>query len=676
MATRALKWTRRLARVAGYTAVFLFCAWATAALYFDLPIESLRATAAAAFAILTVALFALRERSAALFGLFVLSPFLVAGWWFSLTPSNQRNWQRDVAEMPWAEVRGNQATIHNVRNFEYRTETDYTPHWETRTVDVSAVRAVDLFISRWGAPGIAHALVSFEFADGQYLAMSIEARKEVGESYSAIAGFFRRYELIYVVADERDVVRLRTSYRADETVSLFRTMTRPDDARKLFLQYLRWMNATRDQPRWYNALTRNCSIGVTNYLAAEGIGGISRWDWRNLFNSSGDEMLYNLGDLSTDGLSLAALRQRAVINQAAKAADGAADFSRRIRAGRPGFGSADSRQQTDEFGPTYLLAVPCAAGDILSAMAETPGGLGPKLSAERVSFEHWDNCWRLTNGIVDLMIPEGFGPRIMRFGFCGSQNVLKTFDPPEPGMRVRGGHRMWLAPEVAAFTWVNDSVPVQIAFHEHGLHVTGAIEPESSMQKEMIISLAASGGGVRILHRATNRGDKPVQIAPWSLSQMAAGGCAVSEFPPRGEHPRDLLPTGSLVMWAYTDFSDPKWSLLRKYWILRQDAGHPAPQKAGLFLDEPWGAYLLGDELFIKRSNATPGVEYPDMGCSFEAFVNGAMLELETLGSLRTVAPGESAEHEERWSLHRQIEMTAWTDSEIDARILPLVHST
>ncbi len=295
------------------------------------------------------------------------------------------------------------------------------------------------------------------------------------------------------------------------------------------------------------------------------------------------------------------------------------------------------------------------------------------LCAERVHFEDWENCWRLTNGIVDLVVPMDFGPRIMRFGFTRKQNLLKTFGLPQPGQRIRGGHRLWAAPEVPAFTWVVDTVPVDIEFRSDGMRVLGAVEAQSKLQKEMTITLAPDAADVSITHRIINRGDTPVRLAPWSLTQMAYGGCGVSGFPPRGEHPRDLLPTGSLVMWSYTNFSDPKWKLLRKYWVVRPDADHPAAQKAGIFLDPPWCAYLLHGDLYIKRSAAVAGPEYPDMGCSVEIFVNGVMIELETMAALHMLRPGESIEHEERWTLHSGITMNHWTDDEIDATIAPLL---
>lgn len=239
--------------------------------------------------------------------------------------------------MPWADIEGDSITLHNIRDFDYITENNYKPAWQTKRLLLSQLHHVDLFLTHWGAPGIAHAIVSFVFADGNHIAMSIEVRKEVGEQYSALRGFFRQYELIYLAAEERDVVRLRTNFRKGESVYLYRTMTTSKDARRLFLQYLTWMKDIKNQAQWYNALTSNCTSGVTTYLAMAKVGGLSRWDWRNVLNGFGDEMLYGLGDLVSDGLSFDNLRRQALINTTAEKLGRDDDFSDKIRGNRVGF---------------------------------------------------------------------------------------------------------------------------------------------------------------------------------------------------------------------------------------------------------------------------------------------------------------------------------------------------
>jgi hypothetical protein len=167
--------------------------------------------------------------------------------------------------------------------------------------------------------------------------MSIEQRKTIGQTYSTLRGFFRQYELIYLVSDERDVVRLRTNFRKGEDVRLYHTLTQPDDARRLFLQYLQWIEDLRRHPQWYNALTDNCTSSVTSYLARNHVGGLSHWDWRLLLNGLGDQMLYDYGDLATGGLSFKALSGQALINDEAKSLGDDPNFSRDIRRGHPGF---------------------------------------------------------------------------------------------------------------------------------------------------------------------------------------------------------------------------------------------------------------------------------------------------------------------------------------------------
>ncbi len=188
----------------------------------------------------------------------------------------------------------------------------------------------------------------------------------------------------------------------------------------------------------------------------------------------------------------------------------------------------------------------------------------------------------------------------------------------------------------------------------------------------MIIRLAASGSGVEVLHRLTNRNAWTVELAPWALTMMAQGGMAIVALPPRGSHDEILAPTNPLTMWAYTDFTDPRWKFTKKYLMLRQDPKNATSQKTGLFNANTWAAYSLGSDLFVKRSKADPARRYPDFGCSFETYTDANFLELETLGLLGRLEPGASVEHTERWSLHRGMKLADWTDAEIDRVVLPL----
>jgi len=323
---------KRLARGLARAAVVLFALWAVLAVWFDGPLR--RPLAAAAAAVVAAgalaALVRVRPFARAL-ALALVPPLAVLAWGLTLEPRNDRDWQADVARTPTAEVEGDVAVVHDVRNFDYRSETDFTERWETREYDLSTLRGVDLFVSQWGPRLIAHTIMSWDFGDARPLAASIETRKEKGESYSAVRGFFRQYELVYVAADERDVVRLRTSFRG-ETVYLYHLAASPEAARALLLQYFDAMNALAARPAWYNAATHSCTTTIFRNLKVIAPG--SRFDWRLLANGRLHELAYERGRLDTS-LPLAELHARSDVTARAKTCADRDDFSACIREGLP-----------------------------------------------------------------------------------------------------------------------------------------------------------------------------------------------------------------------------------------------------------------------------------------------------------------------------------------------------
>jgi hypothetical protein len=250
-------------------------------------------------------------------------------WWLAIPASNDRNWQPDVAVLPYATRDGDLVTVHNIRNFNYRNETDVTPGYYDKTVDLRQLDAVDLFAVYWMGPHIAHTFLSFGFGGKDHLAVSIETRKEQGENYSTVKGFFRQYELFYVVADERDVVRVRTSYRnPTEDVYLYRLRGSADDGRRVFLEYLERINRLKDRPEFYNTVTTNCTTAI--WLNAQVTHNPLPLSWKLLLSGHTPEYLYERG-LLDQGVSFDELRKRSWINARARAADGVEDFSERIR---------------------------------------------------------------------------------------------------------------------------------------------------------------------------------------------------------------------------------------------------------------------------------------------------------------------------------------------------------
>ena len=317
-----------LARLLETLVVGVAAAWAAGALYFDLPAPSVIRQVAAAlwFTGVFIAWFWLPHRRWCRLGVGLVFLCIVA-WWFSIPPRQDRDWKPDVAVLPDAVIDGEQVTINNVRNFDWRSLTDFTSRYETRTYNLGRLLGADLFVIYWGSPLIAHTIASFDFGDQGRICFSIETRPERGKAYSAIGGLYKQFELIYVAVDERDAIRVRTNFRKDEEVYLYHLNLPGEEVRARFLEYLRRMNQLHARPEWYNAVTSNCT---TNIRTQHVVARPAPWDWRILVDGKGDELLYERGVLDRS-VSFAELKRRAHINNRAHAADNAPDFSERIR---------------------------------------------------------------------------------------------------------------------------------------------------------------------------------------------------------------------------------------------------------------------------------------------------------------------------------------------------------
>jgi hypothetical protein len=332
---------RRAARAAGLILLGLLMlaasGWGVLALhYWDHANPTLRNALAAVWAVACLALmvgFVLRRSRWRSLATFTALFALLFAAWSAIAPSNDREWEPENAVLAYATIDGERITLHNIRNFDYRTETDFTPAYYDRTFDLRQLDAVDMFTVYWMGPAIAHVFLSFGFTDGSHVAFSIETRREKGQAYSSVAGFFRQYTLYYAVGDERDIVRVRTDYRHDppEQVYLYRLRGSEAAGKRLFLEYLRQVNALKQHAEWYNTLTSNCTNSI--WLLARLNPGHVPYSWKVLVSGYLPEYLYEQRRLDTS-VPFEELQRRAYINPLAQAADQAADFSQRIRAGQ------------------------------------------------------------------------------------------------------------------------------------------------------------------------------------------------------------------------------------------------------------------------------------------------------------------------------------------------------
>lgn len=343
-----------LGRAVSTLVLAVLAAWGTGALWFQLPRPAALAAVCAWCALGLAAVLAPwiwpgRRRTVGLLAAFAAAALALLAWWQSLAPSHDRVWADDVARLLAPEIDGDRVVLHNVRNFDWVTETRYTPRWETRSYDLSRLVSGDLILSYWMGPHIAHTLVSFGFDDGRKLVFSLEIRKEKQESFSAVGGFFREFEQVIIAADERDIVRTRSNVRKED-VYMYRLRATPAQLRTLFKAYLERAERLRTTPEFYNTLTSNCTTIVFD-LARQIDPGLPL-DYRLLLSGHVDEYAYDQHAL-TPGVPFAQLRRLGYIDVRARQADANAHrdghtddsraFSRAIRTGIPGVPAAELR---------------------------------------------------------------------------------------------------------------------------------------------------------------------------------------------------------------------------------------------------------------------------------------------------------------------------------------------
>ena len=339
MRDTALGWTRRTAgRVTGVLVSLLILvplsAWGTLALWFRLPApEGLRALAAVLFAVLGLATIAALFQRRSLIALAVIA-LVFAGivvWWRTITPPLDGDWAPDVARQTTGTIEGDMLTLSDVRDFDWRSDSDLAERWSKRSYDLSKLKTLDLFLAYWAGPEMAHVIMSFGFEGGDFLAWSVEVRREKNGQFSPVADAFRNHTLIYLATTERDSVRLRSNIRGED-VRLYRLSTPPSQARALLVEYALQATALAAQPKWYNSITANCATVVFKIVRAA--GGTFPLDWRLVVNGFLPGYLYDQRVVVTS-MPLAELMERARVSEKARAADQSPDFSRAIRVGVP-----------------------------------------------------------------------------------------------------------------------------------------------------------------------------------------------------------------------------------------------------------------------------------------------------------------------------------------------------
>ena len=324
-----MKWVARLGWWAVVAVLFVLAGWTALVMAFCLPgPESFRGVIAIAMPLaLVAALWRSRARRRVLaVGGAIFASGLTVFW--AQAARNDRAWCPDVAVLPWAEFDGDRVTVHGIRSCDYRSESDFTVRHHDETFDLSTLSGVDLFHVFWGSPSIAHTMLSFGFADGRHLCLSVETRREQGEVYDALKGFFRQYELIYVFADETDLVKLRTNFRGEQ-VFLYPLAVPLDAARRVLVEYLQAATDLRERPQWYNALTDNCTTTLIGHSRRVALPE-ARFDWRWIVNGHLHEVMYERGTID-NSRPLDELRERCFINGRAVACPDDAQFSRAIR---------------------------------------------------------------------------------------------------------------------------------------------------------------------------------------------------------------------------------------------------------------------------------------------------------------------------------------------------------
>lgn len=294
---------------------------------------------------------------------------------------------------------------------------------------------------------------------------------------------------------------------------------------------------------------------------------------------------------------------------------------------------------------------------------------------ERVEYCGWPECVRMSNGSIEIVITTVVGPRIIHCGLVGGQNLFGVIEETKgltggEEWRLYGGHRLWHSPENMPRSYSPDNSPVEVTEREGSVCLIQPVEPETGIQKEMEVTLGDAEDRIEVVHRLTNHNVWAIELAPWALSVMAKGGEAILPQP-QGDF-TSLQPNRRLTLWPYTDMGDPRLTWGEKYIRMRQRPEISRRCKLGLGAEDGWVAYVLNGEMFLNCFDYDPKGEYPDWGAAVELFTNDEILEVETLGPLTLLEPGQSVEHVERWHLFADVNIDD-TEASIKEAVLPKV---
>ncbi len=298
---------------------------------------------------------------------------------------------------------------------------------------------------------------------------------------------------------------------------------------------------------------------------------------------------------------------------------------------------------------------------------------------EKIAYQGWQNCYRLSNAHLTLIVTGDVGPRVIDLRLGAGENLFAQYAEwlgrtGDAEWHNYGGHRLWHAPEVAPRTYAPDNSPVTVEPHPDFVRFIQPVEATTGIEKSLDLHLDPHAARVKVVHRLRNTNLWAITLAPWALSVMAPGGVAIAPLPPRGSHVENLLPTSTLALWAYTNMADSRWTWGERYVLLRQDPQATTPQKAGFAVPDGWVAYARAGQLFVKTFAYDVTACYPDLGSAVELFTNTRMLEVETLGPLTTLEPGAAVEHVEQWQLFDEVPLPT-NDADVRAHILPHVQA-